>query len=307
MKRNPTLKATIMLTTLITVVSLTGCLNSDNDNSAPMGGLTIAVTDSPIDDASAVWIQFVGVTLHDIDGYETEVIFDEPKLIDLLSLQGSNSEKILIEHSVQSGNYSFVTFNIDFNASSIVINATSYSLEPAYPDGYWKSLYQNLILSNSVELPIRPFTITENITTHLTFDFDLRKSIYDAGISNIYSFFPAIRSVTTDEAGSIAGNIDSGIYFNTTNCIAENSAIYIFSGNGQSLRDTRGTSGDPFSTSNITNTNTYELGFLPAGDYTVAIACNSSEDTVDNTEIMLFKGKQNISVSIGETANGDFL
>jgi len=304
MKRKSTLKATSILATLITAISLTACQGSDSNN-MPMGSVTIAVTDSPIDDASAVWIQFVGLNFYGADGYKKEVTFDEPKLVDLLSLQGSLSEEILTEYALPVGGYSYATFDIDFNTSSIVINGTSYPLQPDFGD--WDTFFKQFVLDSSVEPPIAPFTIEENLTTHLTFDFDLRKSIFDDGSSNIYSFSPAIRSVVTNESGSISGRIDGGEY---VGCVDENTAIYAYSGRNQSPQDIRGTSGDPLSTSNITVTDsgyTYELGFLPAGDYTVAIACNASSDTADLTEDIDFEGKQNIIVGEGKSFSVDFL
>jgi hypothetical protein len=267
-----------------------------------MGTLTIAVTDSPIDDASEVWIEFTGLNFYDSDGFKTEVTFDDPKRINLLSLQGSASEEILVEYPVQAGDYTYVTFNIDFDQSTIVTSEGLVSLESVLPD--WDSFFQQLVLDDTVEPPIVPFSVAENMTTHLTFDFDLRKSIFDDGNSNIYSFSPAIRSVVTSESANISGSIDAGTYFNGTTCIAESSAIYAFSGSGKSLQDIRGTSGDPTTTSNITNTGsgyTYELGFLPAGDYTVAIACNASNDTPNQIDPMLFNGKQTITVTQGNS------
>jgi hypothetical protein len=305
MKRKFTLKAALTLTTLITAVVLTACQDSDNSNT-PMGSVTIAVTDSPIDDASAVWIQFVGLTFYSVDGYKTQVTFDEPKLINLLSLQGSLSEEVLTEHALPAGDYSYATFNIDFNASSIVINETAYSLQPNFGD--WDTFFKQFVLESSVEPPIVPFTIEESLTTHMTFDFDLRKSIFDDGNSNIYSFSPAIRSVITNESANIAGSIDGATNFDK-DCAADDSAIYAYSGKNQSLKDIRGTSSDPFSTSNITNTGsgyTYELGFLPAGDYTVAIACNVSDDTANQIEDIQFGAKKNITVSQGESLIADF-
>lgn len=304
MKRKISLKAIPILATLITAISLAACQDNDSSN-IPMGSVTIAVTDSPIDDASAVWIQFIGLTFYAVEGDQAQVIFDEPKRINLLSLQGSLSEEVLTGHALPAGDYSYAIFDIDFNASSLVINETSYSLQPNFGD--WDTFFKQFVLESSVEPPIVPFTIEEGLTTHLTFDFDLRKSIFDDNNSNIYSFSPAIRSVVTNESANIAGSI-TGTYFDT-DCAAENTAIYAFSGWNQSTRDIRGTSGDPFSTSNITDTGsgyTYEFGFLPAGDYTLAIACNASNDTADLTETILFKGEQNITVDQGDTLSANF-
>lgn len=306
MKRKTTLKAIPILATLITSISLTACQDQDNDSSnIPMGSVTVAVTDSPIDDASAVWIQFVGLTFYSVNGDQTQIILDEPKLINLLSLQGSLSEEVLSGHTLPAGDYSYAIFDIDFNASSLIINETTYSLQPSFGD--WDTFFKQLVLGSSAEPPIVPFTIEEGLTTHLTFDFDLRKSIFDDGNSNIYSFSPAIRSVVTNESGNIAGSI-AETHFGV-DCVAENTAIYAFSGKNQALKDIRGTSGDPFSTSNIANTGssyTYELGFMPDGDYTLAIACNASDDTANLTENIEFRGKQSIILNQGETLIANF-
>ena len=307
MKKNQNLKTIYAGAILIAATFMAGCENNDEGDFVPMGSVSIAVTDSPIDDVSAVFVQFSGMELYNTDGSEKEITFDPPKLVNLLSLQGSLSEEVLTEYAIPAGDYSYATFNIDINESYLVMKGEPsinlpMVLSPLLNVG---AFIKDILLNGSDEAyPIVPFSIQEGETTHLTFDFDLRKSIFSEGVSNTYSFSPAIRSVLTNEAGSIAGSITS----NLPGCVDENSAIYIYSGRSQALMDIRGLSSDPISTSNINtdNGNSYELGFLPHGDYTIAIACDAADDAVNEDDILSFEGKQNITVVAGQTTNHDF-
>lgn len=308
MKRNKFIQNLPTLSIISVCFMLTACLDSDDDSgSLPTGNLTVAVTDSPIDDATAVWINFLGIKLYDSNGYQTEITFEEPINVDLLSLQGSNSEEILIEFPVTAKNYSLLTFNIDFNESYMVTNEGNIALQSSNLRNAGTILQDLLINDANARLPIMPFSVTEDATTHLTFDFDLRKSIYEDGVNNIYSFSPAIRSVITEEASHISGSIDQTTY---SSCLADG-AVYIYSGRNQSLKDIQGNSEDPFSTANIIDTGsgyTYEFGFMPAGNYTIAIACDAVNDTVDGEDEVNFysSSERNIEVIQGENSTVDF-
>ena len=303
MKRNRNLNTSLTLTALIVMASILGCQENEG-SSTPTGSITIAVTDSPIGDASAVFVQFTGLKLYNMDGSRTEITFDEPKRVDLLSLQGSLSEEVLTEYSIPAGDYSHITFDIDFDASYLETAAETFNFELSNLRSAGSILKDILIYDADAGSSIVPFSIQEGLTTDLTFDFDLRKSIFSEDTSNTYSFSPAIRSVLTNEAGNIAGNVTSI----PSNCVLENSAIYAYSGRNQTLKDIRGHSSDPISTSSIDtdNGNSYELGFLHNGDYTLAIACDAADDAVNEDDMLSFEGKQNITVVAGETTNHDF-
>lgn len=285
---------------------LSGCNGSSNGNSASSsetGLLTIAVTDSPIDEASAVYLQFNGITLYDASGAETDIHFDEPKLINLLALQNGVSQEILSNYSIKAADYSYLAFDIDFNASYVVTPAGNIGLSLSNHRGALSTIIDFVVNDTSATAPISRFSVSQDQTTHLTVDFDLRKSIFQESGSSLLSFSPAVRSTITEQAGTISGSISPSQF--STLCSADNSAVYAYTGSVNTLRDITGATNDPISTANIVQTvNGYEytLAFLPGGNYTIALACNAASDSVDNDDSINFKARTQLSVSAGQTS-----
>ncbi len=295
---------------LASSLALSGCLeNKDSNNlsSSDTGTLTIAITDSPIDEASAVFLQINGLTLYDANGKQSEITFEEPKLIDVLALQGGLSETILSDYPVKAGDYAYVTFDLDLNASYVVTADGNIGLTISNQRGAISTLIDFFVNDASASAPIARFSIGEGANTNITFDFDLRKSIFQEQGSSLLSFSPAIRSVLTAQAGSISGTIDAN-QFNSL-CVAADSAVYAFSGQNATPRDIRGTTNDPISTANIIQTQSgyaYTLAFLPVGDYTISLACNVTNDAVDTTDTLNFKSRTNVSVNTGQVSTFNF-
>lgn len=298
--------ATCMALSLFT---LSGCLENNKDSNTSgteTGLLSIAITDSPIDEASAVFLQINGLTLYDAAGAETEIHFDEAKLIDLLSLQNGVSQEILSKHPVKATDYAYITFDIDFNASYVVTPAGNIGLSLSNHRGALSTIIDFIVNDASASAPIARFSVTQDQTTHLTFDFDLRKSIFQEEGHSLLSFSPAIRSTITEQAGAISGTLSSGLF--TSLCTAENSAVYAYRGTLTSLEDITGATNDPISTANIAQTSNgseYTLAFLPEGDYTIALACNVTEDAVDLDDAIIFKARTHIKVNAGQTSESN--
>ncbi|MBV1871277.1 MAG: DUF4382 domain-containing protein [Gammaproteobacteria bacterium] len=307
MQRDQILKTSFTLATVLTISGMAGCQHSDDSTSVPTGNLTIAVTDSPIDDATAVYISFTGLTLFASDGGKSEINFAEPKVVDLLSLQGNSSQEILSEYAIPTGEYSYATFDIDFDASYMETSTGDFTFQASNLRNAGTILKDILLNDGDAGPSIAPFSVQQDATTHLTFDFDLRKSIFAEDVSNVLSFSPAIRSVVTNESGTIAGTLNASLFDNLV-CIDTSSAVYAYSGSNEALKDIRGKSSDPISTANITVSagRSYEIGFLPAGNYTLAVACNASGDLADEEEAqLLFRGKKSVTVIENSTTNGD--
>lgn len=295
---------------LVSSIALSGCLedkDSNNLGSSDTGTLTIAITDSPIDEASAVFLQINGLSLYDANGAQSEITFEEPKLIDVLALQGGLSETILSDYPVKAGDYAYVTFDLDLNASYVVTADGNRGLTLSNQRGAISTLIDFFVNDASASAPITRFSIGEGANTHITFDFDLRKSIFQEQGSSLLSFSPAIRSVLTAQAGSISGTIDAN-QFNSS-CVAADSAVYAFSGHNATLKDIRGNTDDPISTANIVQTQSayaYTLAFLPEGDYTITLACNTTNDAVDTTDPINFSSRANVSVNMGQVSTFNF-
>ena len=96
-----------LLVTLLLAV-LTACSNSNSGSGGDgMGSLTLGITDAPVDEALAVVVEFTGVNLkgQGNDDPVTVIEFEQPKVINLLDLQGSNSEILLQDISLAAGDY----------------------------------------------------------------------------------------------------------------------------------------------------------------------------------------------------------
>lgn len=287
---------------------LTACELERDDSEQINGSLSIAITDAPIDDLAAVFLSFKGLSVFNANGEETEILFDEPKLIDMLTLQNGISADLITEHTLKAGSYKYATFNIDFNESFVVTDAAhgseTISLMISNHRGPVSVILDLFLRDPDATLPITSFEITQDNDTALTFDLDLRKSIFqEEGVSNL-SFSPAIRSVITDEAAAITGSVPLSQFTSANDCqtvgSAEGAAVYAFSGNNTTPKDIRGKLSDPFSIANIGDDRSYTLAFLPAGEYTLALTCEAHMDTVDNNETLNFLAQQDIVVIAGE-------
>ena len=72
---------------------LNGC-GGGSSSSDDTGDFTLNITDSQIDHATAVVVEFTGVTLKLADGSAIEFVFDKPMSIDLLALAGMTDSQV---------------------------------------------------------------------------------------------------------------------------------------------------------------------------------------------------------------------
>src|SRR5688572_1795292 len=97
------------------LLALSGC--SDDGGT---GKLTLGITDAPVDNATAVVVQFTGVEVKPEDGNARSFDFDEPRQIDLLALTGTDSELLLDEVEVRSGRYNWVRLKVLAEADGVM-------------------------------------------------------------------------------------------------------------------------------------------------------------------------------------------
>lgn len=290
---------------LISAVLITAC--SDSSNQSDNGLITLNITDAPVDTAEAVVVEFSGVTLKSEGDDDITFTFDTPKSIDLLSLQGTQSQALLENVEIPTGNYSQIRLavNAEFDGehdSYITINSVQHELR--VPGGSQSGLKLNT-----------PFTIaagTEGISVAdensvYTIDFDLRKSIVKPNGQDGYFLKPVLRLVQNTNTGSISGTVDSSL-LTGVNCSDADpltgNAVYVFEGANTTPDDVDGVDAEPITTSLLTvdtstqNTTvyTYEVGFLAAGDYTLAFICTADLDNDENNDNVVFDVTDNVTV-----------
>jgi len=297
-----------IIASLATAALLVGCGDSNTANTS--GTLNLSVTDAPIDGAAHVWVEFTGVELKPQSGPAFSIDFGagNEKQIDLLSLQGSSSEPLISNQDVAAGNYNWVRLKV---------NAQSNTLDSYIElnDGWQFSLWIPGGGETGLKL-IRGFTITSGGVSNLTIDFDLRKSITAPTAFTDYYLKPALKIVDNSEVGQISGTV-SADFFSDPNCSADASAstgagaaVYLYSDANATTGDS-GSANEPLSSVLISLNTTrgeleYEFGFVDAGEYTLALTCEASDDDPEAINNISFNSQENITVVLDETTVHDF-
>lgn len=266
--------------------------------------VTLKITDAPVDEADNVWVEFTAVTFKSEEGEDHTFELDPAQRINLLALQGSESQALVENVEIPAGNYNQIrlSVNAEFDSvmdSYITINGTQHEL--FIPSGSQSGLKLNT-----------PFTIAEGTVgmtvadenSVYTIDFDLRKSIVNPVGQPGYILKPVLRLVQNINTGTISGTVDSQLLVGP-NCSDDpltGNSVYVFAGESITPDDIDGNEPDPVTTA-LVNFNeqsglySYEVGFLTAGDYTLALSCNADLDNIetDNNNV-LFDAVDNISV-----------
>ena len=287
-----------MLFRSIASTLLIGC-SGDTDLTVNDGGITLAITDAAVDDASEVVIEFSGIEFKPRTESAFTINIDPPKRINLLALQGSQSELLLNNKSIESGTYDWIKLKINagenITDSYVIANGTSsYSV-------YMPSANEGGLTLN------QGFTIPATGGIHLTIDFDLRKSITapQAPDTN-YTLTPSLRQVTTSNTGHINGTVSSTTMQDAL-CTSTSYAVYAYEGQGVTPDDVDNLGVEPITTSLLTDTTfKYSLGFLNQGDYTITFTCHAADDLPGSSETLNYIGTTDITVTAGQTITHDF-
>lgn len=95
------LKRLCLLGLVATSATLLGCNSGSSGGSSSSSGgetgqMSLAVTDGPIDNATNVFLRFTAVELRGPSDREVLIEFDTVREIDLLALQGEESELLVV-------------------------------------------------------------------------------------------------------------------------------------------------------------------------------------------------------------------
>ena len=281
---------------ITTPLLLGGCLG-DTNSDLGTGTVSVSIKDGPVDSASAVEVTFTGIELKPYSGSPITVTFDTPKTIDLLQQQGTNSVTLLDSNVVTGGTYSWVRLIVDQSASYLVNSTGTHNL--TIPSGDETGLKIN-----------DSFTVPKDGTVSVTIDFDLRKSVLEPATgSTDYKLKPVLHLVQNDKSGNVSGTVSSTLVHGSG---CGSSAVYLFEGSGVTADDVDGIDPDPYGSSLVKLNNTsgnyeYEIGYVPAGDYTIAFTCLANlDDPETNDSSVIFSGTTNVTVTAGNTTTQNF-
>jgi hypothetical protein len=192
------LKYYFMFLTLI-ALGIVGC---KEDNT---GIVNLSITDSPIDSEN---VTGVFITILDIqyntsgNTFQSFPDFVGPKVFNLLDLTRGESA-ILGSLELNSGSYSQLRFILDAptmgdgtpsNPGCYLVFADETTVPLFVPSG-----------SQSGFKGVGSFNVPENGIVDVTADFDVRKSVVEAGVTGKYILKPTIRLIVNGQAGKIAG------------------------------------------------------------------------------------------------------
>ena len=274
---------------------LFACAGPGAGNLTGTGMLSLDVTDAPIDGAKKVMVSFSSVEVH---GAENKVItFDKPMQIDLLNLAGSKSAGLLVNESLQAGDYQWIKLGVD--------TAGQMDTYIEMDDGTIHELDIPSGSTSGLKL-VRGFTIAQGGGADFTIDFDLRKSIV---VNNQgYKLKPALRIVDNTEVGHVKGTVAASL-LQGSSCTSGNS-VYVF--DGKDVTPTEEFTGSSvLTTTSITmDTNgdyNYEVGYLNAGDYTFAVTCQGADDDPEAQDGNIgFVAQSNVTVEVNKTVDLNF-
>lgn len=287
--RNLTLRsASVVLAALL--------LNSCGSNPS---GLTLSITDAPVDTALAVNVAIAEVDLVDTNGNNVSgVTFDPATTVDLFTFQGGLSAPLVEQLGVPAGNY-----------KALIVTLATDPLSPqssvSQPDGS-HILYIPNGSPSKITVPVN-FSVASNTVTNVTIDFDARRSVIQDPIDPTkYILIPSMRAVVNELSGSITGSVDATLISSVPNCI-QGMTVYAYSGSVQptDVNITLPTgSVQPVSTALVGLNATsgqynFTLAFLPTtltlpdavptNTYTLAFTCQGNEDTPNQSDAVSVK------------------
>jgi len=267
-----------------TCLIFSACGGNGDGSKNESGSISLNITDAPVDGANKVVVEFSGVTLKHDSGDDLVFTFDPPKSIDLLALQGTLSQPLLEDETIPAGSYKQIRLQVNAEFDSVMDSYIELiggaQEELRVPSGSQSGLKLNT-----------PFTVEEGNDSIgvgdksvYTIDFDLRKSVVNPVGQPGYFLKPSLRLVQNTEVGSIAGNVDIALL--TNNCsdadLDTGNAVYIYAEHDVAVDDI-GSELEPLATAFVVlNSESgdyeYEIGFIVAGNYTLAFTCQADND-----------------------------
>ncbi|MDX2367899.1 MAG: DUF4382 domain-containing protein, partial [Colwellia sp.] len=276
-------------------LSLVGCGGSDSPSTEQSNAsaiFSLGLSDAPVDDAEAVYIELDSIKLTNTDqsqGKQETVIEKftdtttgvevETVQVNLLDFQGSSQIKIVDE----TQNIELV--NGTYEMELTVIDAGSYVLLD-------NDATQHAIKVPSSRLRLGEFTVNDeavqvNDTPAYTVEFDLRQSLVLRGnINNNNGFIIKPHGV---RIVSLSGSIEGSVSTNFTNLGECTVYLYgadvieygdIFDINDENFVAPQQviTASAPLATTKVSVDGTYSIGFVQTGSYQAALTCGTDID-----------------------------
>ncbi|GAA3958721.1 DUF4382 domain-containing protein [Allohahella marinimesophila] len=282
---------------------IAGCNNGSDARSDVTGTLSLSLTDAPVDNLLSVFLTFTGLAFQSADGQRHDIVFPEPRRLDLLTLQNGDTISLVEAIELPAGKYSWLRLDLSEETGSLFVKD---NLGGQY----------NLTVPSGAQTGLKlvgGFSILANGQSDFTIDFDLRKSVTLTGTGSgtgDYILRPTLRLVDNAQAGAIGGLVDTELVrAHCDNPQLFGGVIYIFERANVVVNDYNANSGGalvavPVSDGDGDGTFSYMAAFLPGGEYTAAYTCDIDDLLID--ENLTFTPPVNVLVSAGASATVNF-
>lgn len=284
------IKKALAVSILTAPMAMTGCGGDNATTTTASTGTTssvpfsLALTDGPVDSATAVVIELTGVSIKRKGAEAIEVEFDAPRSVDLLQLQDGVVTDLINNLELEPGDYDGIHLHI--NAERDEILDSYIELE----DGTIVELELQGKADHGLHIT-KKFTLVEDEPAEFTIDFDLRKSLLER--NGYVALKPHLHLVHNHHAGHLHGDLDPAL---VADLCADSSvdlgAVYVYSGANVTPTDVNGSEADPVASALVKlaphGEYHYHVGFLEAGEYTVAYTCDAASDNLEEVNELTF-------------------
>ncbi len=261
--------------------------------------ITVDLTDGPTDGALDVVLDIDSITLLADDNSTVTLALDTPGPVDLLAFRNGETLRLVSGEPVRADR--FVGIALDFAGTGSFVTlagGTQAAINPPSTRTY-------------ADIDI---TLGEFESERLVVDLNTRFSLVDTG-TGTYDLEPAVRAARPSETGTVTGVVSTaiveGIACAQGRPFGTGVAVYAFSGTGATLNDYVGqtnlVAADDVEPDSGSGAYRYELHFLPAGSYTLALTCEADEDDPATDDAVTFTSSGNVTVPSSGTVQRNFI
>ena len=285
---------------LLAATLFAGLFTACSDDSEGNGHISLSLTDAPTDadNVQGVYITITGVE-YQKEGQSWQPFegFSGPNTLNLLDLTDGKTA-LLGDFNVEAGTYEGLRFKLDAATNGGNVDNEATYIE--FTDGSKQALYVPSGTQSGYKA-MGNFTVPVNGSVFITADFDVRKSVVEAGMSGKYLLKPTIRLVVNDQAGSIVGalsgaeaNIDYVVFTYENGAYTE----------AEAAEPVEGESRFPgaISSAKVKEDGSFILPFLAPASYQLVVAAYQDgafvETVLVNTEATEVKSTEETVVSL---------
>lgn len=265
-------------------------------SSSSTGTMSLDITDAPVTDLAVAQLNISSVEIKPAEGQSVIIDLETNVDINLLDFQGGRVAQLFEGEEFPAGQYEWIRLHLDEDP---------YVVEASDPNQTRIFLFVPSGVQTGLKLQ-GGFVIPAGGSVDFTIDFDVKKSIFNAGAKaptgqDKYMLEPTHRLVDNVEAGSIVGEVD---FINIDQQLAcdYDGSVYVYEGADAKPTDLFADDDEsgPLVAVSVTNEDqaslySYKAAFLPAGDYTISYSCQSDDN--EKSENLQFIGTQNVTVT----------